>query len=339
MNTLSLCMIVLNEEATLARILEKAKLFADEIIVTDTGSTDRTKEICLEYGCKLYSYVWNYDFASARNFCFDKASSDFLMWLDADDVITTERALEIKSIIGSLDADTVMLPYQMNNENKTTFWRERILRRSLNPKFVGRVHEVIEPRGKIVYLNIPIVHDKLKVGDPKRNLRIYEMMIADGQKIEGRNSFYYGSELYYNRQFDKAEKILQRFLSEAGAPCDKGQASLFLSRSVIDKTKRCEYLLGGLNYAFSPDLLCELGDVYILSGELDKAKKCFLTALVADENITFPSDENKKLVPHLRLCYCYFHLGDKARAKYHNDLALKLNPDDRRAVYNSPLFK
>ena len=67
MATVSLCMIVKNEEKVLGRCLDSAKEIADEIIIVDTGSTDRTKEIAAEYTEKIYDFKWNDDFSAARN--------------------------------------------------------------------------------------------------------------------------------------------------------------------------------------------------------------------------------------------------------------------------------
>lgn len=67
MATVSLCMIVKNEEKVLGRCLDSAKEIADEIIIVDTGSTDRTKEIAAEYTEKIYDFEWNDDFSAARN--------------------------------------------------------------------------------------------------------------------------------------------------------------------------------------------------------------------------------------------------------------------------------
>ena len=70
MITISLCMIVKNEEAVLARCLDSLRGLMDEIIIVDTGSTDNTKEIALKYTDKVYDFSWGDDFAAARNFSF-----------------------------------------------------------------------------------------------------------------------------------------------------------------------------------------------------------------------------------------------------------------------------
>ena len=68
--TLGLCMIVKNEEETLGRCLESVAGIFDEIVIADTGSTDRTKSVAMRYTDKIYEYPWHYDFAAARNFSF-----------------------------------------------------------------------------------------------------------------------------------------------------------------------------------------------------------------------------------------------------------------------------
>ena len=87
MITVSLCMIVKNEEDVLARCLESAKPVADEIIIVDTGSTDRTREIAREFTDNVCEFPWIDDFAAARNFSFSKATMEYCMWLDADDIL------------------------------------------------------------------------------------------------------------------------------------------------------------------------------------------------------------------------------------------------------------
>lgn len=336
MNTLSLCMIVKDEELALPRLLKVAPIFADEIIAVDTGSTDRTVEICKTAGCKVYFYTWNNDFASARNYSLSLGKCDYLMWLDADDIVTEERAASIKRLKTSLSADMVMLPYYMGEPPKTVFWRERIFRRDMGYEFSGRVHEAIEPRGKIIYENIPIVHSKLKPRDKMRNLEIMKNVLAQKGTFGGREAFYYGSELYYNGKFDEARIWLKKFMREPGSRADKGQAALYLSEICDDKLKELE---GGLKFVFAPDLLCKMGEIYLSRKDIRAAKNCFLTALEADENVTFFNPEATGYLPHIRLCYCYWHLGNKSKSEFHNNMALVFKPNDRFALHNSTLFK
>jgi len=88
--TISLCMIVKDEEQTISKCLESVKSVVDEIIIVDTGSTDATKEIVKKYDAKVYDFQWIEDFSAARNFAFSKATKEYILWLDADDIIDTE---------------------------------------------------------------------------------------------------------------------------------------------------------------------------------------------------------------------------------------------------------
>lgn len=331
-------MIVKDEELALPRVLEVAPAFADEIIIVDTGSSDRTSEIARSAGCKVYHFDWINDFSAARNYAFSLGKCDYLMWLDADDIITGPRAEILSAIKRTLTADVVMLPYHMGDPPSIVFWRERIIKRSLGLKFKGKVHEAIEVTGKVIFENVPIVHDKLKKSNPERNLKLFEEMLAEKGDFTGREAFYYGSELYYNGINDKADFWLRKFLAQCGSEADKGQAALFLSRIQESEEEKRSTLINALKFTFSPDLLCALGDSFLNGNNYLKAKACFLTALIADEDITFKNPDCGGYIPHMRLCYCYWHIGDKAKAKLHNDAALKIKPNDKFALTNKNLF-
>ena len=87
MVSVSLCMIVKNEEDVLERCLNSVSDLVDEIVIVDTGSTDRTKEIAARFTRLVLEFPWRDDFAAARNESFAHASMDYCMWLDADDVL------------------------------------------------------------------------------------------------------------------------------------------------------------------------------------------------------------------------------------------------------------
>ena len=91
MITISLCMIVKNEERILARCLDSVAELMDEIVIVDTGSTDRTKEIAARYTDKIYDFQWIHDFSAARNFAFSKASMEYIYSADADEVLSEEN--------------------------------------------------------------------------------------------------------------------------------------------------------------------------------------------------------------------------------------------------------
>ena len=98
-NTLSLCMIVKNEEKNLAPCLRSIRDVADEMIIVDTGSTDKTKEIACVFGAKIFDIAWTGDFSAARNYSLQQAEGDWVLVLDADEVISGLDHDELKTLI------------------------------------------------------------------------------------------------------------------------------------------------------------------------------------------------------------------------------------------------
>ena len=109
--TISLCMIVRNEQEVLARCLESVQGAADEIIIVDTGSTDATEEIARRYTERVYFFPWQENFSAARNFSFSKAQKEYCMWMDADDVLEQEDREALIRLKAQLpqDVDVVMI--------------------------------------------------------------------------------------------------------------------------------------------------------------------------------------------------------------------------------------
>ncbi len=183
MVSISLCMIVKDEEETLGRCLESVKGLVDEIIIVDTGSTDGTKEIAQKYNAKIYDFQWVDDFSAARNYSFSKATQDYIFWLDADDVIMEEDIIRFRQLKESLDSriDVVMMRYNLGVDDKgnvtTTYYRERLLKRSRNFKLYDPIHEYMLFSGNIINSDICITHKKIR-GRSSRNLDIFEKMIA-----------------------------------------------------------------------------------------------------------------------------------------------------------------
>jgi glycosyltransferase involved in cell wall biosynthesis len=98
-STLSVAIITLNEEANLARTLTSVQ-FADEIIIVDSGSTDRTAEIAQSFHAKLFAEPWK-GFAAQKNFAIDKCSSTWVLSIDADEELTPELQTELRQLLQS----------------------------------------------------------------------------------------------------------------------------------------------------------------------------------------------------------------------------------------------
>jgi glycosyltransferase involved in cell wall biosynthesis len=106
-------MIVKNEEDNLGRCLSSVDGVFDEINIVDTGSTDKTVEIAKQFTDRVFHFDWVNDFSAARNFSFSKATMEYVMWLDADDVISDENRKKIIKLKSGLDKkiDCVYMKY------------------------------------------------------------------------------------------------------------------------------------------------------------------------------------------------------------------------------------
>lgn len=148
MSTISLCMIVRNEEKNIERCLKSAAKLVDEIIVVDTGSEDGTKTVCKKYKTKLYDFVWEDDFAAARNFAVEKASSDWIMWLDADEELQIRDKKTFKKRLRDEKKDLISIKmlhyYGEQPADKSRAYRNsacRLFRNNTGMHFSGKVHE------------------------------------------------------------------------------------------------------------------------------------------------------------------------------------------------------
>jgi glycosyltransferase involved in cell wall biosynthesis len=148
--SLSVCFIARNEERNLPRAIRSVQGVADEIIVADTGSTDRTVELAVELGAKVSHFVWCDDFAAARNFGLDRATGDWVLWLDADEFLLPESHQPLLDIIAQDDLLACFLTRQdyfdpKNPQAYTLMWMPRLFRRHPRLRFRGRCHPDFDP--------------------------------------------------------------------------------------------------------------------------------------------------------------------------------------------------
>jgi glycosyltransferase involved in cell wall biosynthesis len=106
-STLTITLIVRNEEATLGRCLDSVRGLADEIVVVDTGSTDGTREIAASYGARLVDFAWCDDFAAARNESLRQATGRWVLWLDADEYFDDRNRAKVKALLSECSVFSV----------------------------------------------------------------------------------------------------------------------------------------------------------------------------------------------------------------------------------------
>lgn len=150
MITISLCMIVKNEERVLKRCLDSVRDLVDEIIIVDTGSTDATKRIAAGYTDKIYDFTWNDDFSAARNFAFSKATKEYIYSADADEVLSEENRRRFRLLKETLlpEIEIVQMKYGNQLQNGTVYnfdeeYRPKLFRRLRSFVWEEPIHETV----------------------------------------------------------------------------------------------------------------------------------------------------------------------------------------------------
>ena len=227
-NSLSVCMITKNEEKNIERCLKSIQNIADEIIVVDTGSTDNTVEIAKSLGAQVYSRQWVNDFSDARNASIDKATKNWILFLDADEEVPEEEGLALKQILQNetrFEGFYLRLVNIIAGVDIGDAIVLRVFKNKPEYRFRGKMHEqIINSMQEIAGMNcigstaVRILHYGYdpEVSDPvqkqKRNIDLlnsYPESDRDGY-------FYYslGNEYARISENDKALEIYQQALDK-----------------------------------------------------------------------------------------------------------------------------
>lgn len=349
--TLSVCLIVKNEQEVLERCLSCVKRFADEIVIVDTGSTDDTLQIAKKFTNNVYNFKWEYDFSAARNFCFSKATCDLVMWLDADDIVLDEDIEKINNLKKvEKPADMYMFEYVLSHESDMTpifsYARERVFLRSGNYKWVDAIHEVIIPSGRVEHVDIKIYHEKIKPTPKGRNLKIYHKLKQKKVVFSPRQQFYYARELMFNGYYKKAISELKKFLRMPdGWVENKIQACIDISicmNNLGEFEKACQALLQ--SFLLAPprgEAACRLGDNFLRQKKYDDAIFWYKQALSIQPNLNsgaFVEKDMYDFIPALQLCYVYYLKGDLENSYKFHLVSQKLKPSHPSVLHNQNFF-
>jgi len=352
MTTISLCMIVKNEEDVLARCLDSIKDAADEIIIVDTGSTDKTKEIAHMYTEKVYDFEWIDDFSAARNEAFSKAACDYQMWLDADDVVPEEtlaKLIELKKNLKS-DVDIVTMKYITHFDKHgapiLSATRERLVRREKNYKWQDPVHECIALIGNVKNTDLEIHHKKMKEGDSLRNLNIYKTLEKSGKPLTPRQQYYYARELKDHGFWINATYYFEKFLDSKKGWLEDNIATCYnlsLCYAVLnDRHKILPILLKSFEYdAPRAEICCEIGYFYKHIKQYAAALKWFEigAGLGKPDSLGFILEDYWGYIPNIESCVCHCHLNNFEQAALANERAAAFKPNSPSVETNRIYLK
>lgn len=314
MPTLSVCMIVKNESLFLDNCLKSAKEGkVDEIIVVDTGSTDNTKEIAKKYTDKVFDYKWINDFAHAYNFSMSKAAKEWIIILDADEVISPKDIEKLKETLSKTDADSIMLvtrnytndstrknwkaiddnpryPESKDYKGYTRVPQNRVFRNGKGIIYEGTVHVLpdysIKRLGlKIEKTEIPIHHyyeEKSKNSLKERQLG-YLDLFEEKIKEEPTGELYYraaGVYLYFKKDYKKSIDYFEKAIAlrHKENECSEGIAQAYIFMKQYNDAYKIYSTLLKKRYITST-MANNLGNIFFLAKKHKLALKYLTIAL------------------------------------------------------------
>jgi glycosyltransferase involved in cell wall biosynthesis len=288
-------MIVKNEEETLDKCLSKANNLVDEIIIVDTGSIDKTKQIALKYTDKVFDFIWCDDFSKARNFSVSKASNDWVLVLDADEVIkdfNIESMIEFcnykhDKIVGRLKR---INEYEDNHGTKKYIERVNRLFNKNYFEYEGIIHEqiVLKNGEKYNTENIDLVVDHIgyskevlnRTNKVQRNIELLKK--ASKEKTTDPYLHYQlGKSYFMNKDYNNAYKsfktslpLVDNFYYEYAEDLVESYGytliNLKLFKEAMELYRYEKY------YANSPDFFFLLGLIEMNNANFKKSAEIFL---------------------------------------------------------------
>jgi len=283
MSTISVCMIVKNEEKNLEACLECLKDIADEIVIADTGSTDTTKDIAKRYTDKVFDFPWTGSFSDARNFVFSKATMDYIYSADADERLDEENIARFMKLKKALlpEVEIVQMYYCNQLEHNTIYsfdkeYRPKLYKRVRNFVWRERIHEAVDLQPVVYDSDIEIIH-KPHDNHGSRDLKIFADMVKKGEPISDRLLEIYEKELYIvgeKEDFEAAAPLFLRLVEE-----EEKQDEIKRMCSVLAKHFRLQkddvsffkYALRGIALEGCSELCFELGSFFEERKEMAEA--------------------------------------------------------------------
>lgn len=328
MNPFSICLIAKNEEKKIERCLSAASKLDAEIVLVDTGSTDKTKELASKYTDKIYDFEWCNDFSAARNFSISKASYDWILVLDCDEYVESFDMKQIKEFLSpdfKKYVGVILRRNQMQNADTCMDdWVERFFHRKYF-HYEGIIHEQVrDNRGcAIERCEVPITvyHDGY-VDTPenlkKKALRNEELLL-ESLKTDPDNPYIYhqlGQAASLAGEPERAVQYYETGLSYKPDPqlyhaqlmtVAYGETLLTLKR-YQDALKLKEVYE---HYAHIADFLCLMGLIYIRNNQPLMAILEFLKAITAKE---YWREDTTNTFPRYHIGLIYEAIGDTKNA-------------------------
>ena len=320
MATISVCMIVKNEEKVLARCLDSLEGLWDELIVVDTGSSDNTKEIAGKYTDKVYDFSWTGNFSDARNFSFSKAKCEYIYSADADEVLDDEnrqKFLQLKRmLIPEIEIVQMYYGNQLSQNSIYNFdkeYRPKLYKRLREFQWQEPIHEAVRLY-PVVYDSDIVIWHKPHGQHGARDLAVFEKMLEKGEPLSSRIQDIYLRELYFMGELhnlEQAQGYLKELISNESPDSDTFQKAIAIlckkARLTGEEKELLKYALKGAATKGSSEFCVEMGHFFYQTRDYSEAILWYYNAAYEAECLMDLKTATK--VPLEKLVECYEILG------------------------------
>ena len=351
--SISLCMITKNEERFLEQCINSVKNIVNEIIIVDTGSTDKTKDIAKKFNAKIFDFKWVDDFSAARNESLKHATKQWILVLDADETLDEDGLKTIKELINDKEIDALLF-LQKNYTNETSiagFVNEehtnegktyagwygsfiaRLFRNKKGYKFEGTVHELVEPpieskKGKLAATNVVLHHyGNAEPSITKKKRQYYLELCKKKVKQTPNDSSYYELGVLYkeNNQIEDAIKSFKKTIELN----PKHSMALYELGVIYEQQNNYDdaikFYTDSLKIKENSEVFQSLGVCYLKNGMLKEAYRNLVKAMLLNPN---------KYTIYNNLGAVLEKIGNYDSAIQMLEIATKLNPKNTIGFYN-----
>ncbi|MDE6639927.1 MAG: glycosyltransferase family 2 protein [Acetatifactor sp.] len=298
MITISLCMIVKNEEKILRRCLDSVADLVDEIIIVDTGSDDGTKSIAAEYTEQVYDFEWINDFSAARNYAFSRATKEYIYSADADEVLDEENRCRFRQLKETLlpEIEIVQMKYGNQLQFNTVYnfdeeYRPKLFKRLREFVWEAPIHETIRLMPTVYDSDIVIQHMP-ENSHSGRDLENFHRHCAEGYRLPKRLHTMYARELLLagkKEDFDRAADFFAASAADgnrdgeeiAEACCIVAHAA----RLAGDTVRFFKYTSKVIAEEANSEICCEMGHFYEDAEDYEEAAVWYYNAVYETQPI------------------------------------------------------
>ena len=326
MITISLCMIVKNEERILGRCLDSIADLADEIVIVDTGSTDDTKKVAASYGAQVFDFEWVDDFSAARNFAFSKAICEYIYSADADEVLSEENRKKFRNLKETLlpEIEIVQMKYANQLQFGTVYnfdeeYRPKLFKRNRNFVWEEPIHETVRLEPVVYDSDIVIMHLP-EATHAKRDLQNFARHCETGYRLSRRLHNFYARELMIageKEDFAQARPFFENSASDSGRNSEEiAEACCVAARAARlsgDVVSFFKYVSKVIAEEANSEICCELGHFYEDIRDFEEAAIWYYNAVYETHPILNIRTGDRE--PLEGLVRCYRQMGEEEQAE------------------------